>query len=458
MNIRNKIHLFSTVWLILIVCIINTSIYWLFHKQMMDQELERIQLQAENITETLHSSANQVEPADMLQAFLTPLGMIRVINEESRPILTATKDVAFRDLPPQYSESEAYRIVELDGVAYAMAQMPVIWKDGRIVSLEVTTSLADTQETMRMLRVVLLIASLVVLLPSFFAGRLLGKVILGPIHSMIQTMEEIQNRGVFKKLDLQQHPSKDELYQLGNTFNRMIDILHQNFIKQQQFVSDASHELKTPLTVIEGYATMLKRWGMKKPEVLEESVDAIYAEAVRMKKMTRHMLMLANPHEESLLSIQEVGLVQLSEETAKWMRRTYDQQISVHAPATEIRIQADEQKLKQLLVILLDNALTYSSEPIRIEITKQNGEAALSVVDRGVGIPTEDLPHIFDRFYRVDKARARETGGSGLGLSIAKRIVDAHGGRIDVFSEEGKGTTFTVTFSISKPAAGEEQR
>lgn len=457
MNIRNKIHLFSTVWLVLIVCIINTSIYWLFHKQMTDQELERLQLQARNIAERLHSSANQVEPAELLQAFLAPIGMLRVVNEESRPIITAAKDMKFGDLPPSYSASETYRITEQDGVAYAIAQMPIIWKDGSVVSLEVTTSLADVQETMRMLRVVLIIASLVVLLPSFLAGRVLGKVILGPIHSMIRTMEEIQKRGIFKKLDVQ-HQSKDELYQLGNTFNKMIDILQLNFDKQQQFVSDASHELKTPLTVIEGYATMLKRWGMKKPEVLEEAVEAIYAEAVRMKKMTRQMLTLANPHEESLLTIQEVDLVALSEETSKWMKRTYDQQITVHAKASDIRVHADESKLKQLLVILLDNALSYSSEPIRIELTEQSGAVSISVIDRGIGIPKEDLPHIFDRFYRIDKARARETGGAGLGLSIAKRIVGAHGGTIDVTSEVGKGTAFTVSFPTSIRATGGEQR
>ncbi|HZG79191.1 MAG TPA: sensor histidine kinase, partial [Brevibacillus sp.] len=126
--------------------------------------------------------------------------------------------------------------------------------------------------------------------------------------------------------------------------------------------------------------------------------------------------------------------------------------------ASDIRVHADESKLKQLLVILLDNALSYSSEPIRIEITERSGAVNISVVDHGVGIPKEDLPHIFDRFYRVDKARARETGGAGLGLSIAKRIVDAHGGTIDVWSEIGKGTTFTVSFPKTIRATGGEQR
>lgn len=453
MKIRSKIHLFSTVWLVLILCITDISIYWLFYKEMTDQEMERLQQQARTITQTLHSTVNQVEPADLLQAYLTPIGMIRVVNAQGRAVLTAAKDMTFGGLEPVYSDAETYRLEEKDGMAYAIAQVPVIWKDGTIVSLEMTSSLADVQETMKMLLVVLVFASLFVLLPAFLAGRMLGNIILGPIHSMRLTMEEIQKRGVFKKLELR-HQSKDELDQLGNTFNRMIDILHQNFTKQQQFVSDASHELKTPLTVIEGYATMLKRWGMKKPDLLEESVDAIYAEAVRMKKMTKQMLMLANPDEKSELAVQTVDLVRLCEETGKWMKRTYEHAITVHAQEAHVQVCADEQKIKQLLVILLDNALTYSSKPIRIEISEQSAEVMISVVDHGVGIPAEDLPHIFDRFYRVDKARARETGGTGLGLSIAKRIVDAHGGNIDVHSVEGEGTTFTVTLPKAMSLVG----
>ncbi|WP_134683725.1 sensor histidine kinase [Brevibacillus migulae] len=444
MNIRNKIHLFSTVWLVMIVLAINASIYWLFYKQTTEQELDRVQLQAESIAERLRPADHTINPADMLRAFLPPNGMIRVIDEKSGSIMTAAKEADFADLPPQYHDGQVVRLDKREGALYAIAQVPLIWQDGSVVSLEVTASLLAVQDTLNMLQVVLLLASLVVLIPSFLAGRMLGNVMLRPITAMIQTMEEIQKKGTFKKLVLQDQ-SKDELYHLGNAFNRMIDRLQDSFDKQQQFVSDASHELKTPLTVLEGYATMLKRWGLKKPEVLEESVEAIYAEAVRMKNMTRQLLMLANPDAQTSLTLSQLDLVSLCEETSKWMRQTYERHIQTETARSEIMLQADEQKLKQLLVILLDNALKYSSAPVMIQISETAYEVSFSVRDEGIGVPQEDLPHIFDRFYRVDKARARETGGSGLGLSIAKRIVEAHGGRIEVFSEEGKGSRFTVT-------------
>jgi two-component system, OmpR family, sensor histidine kinase ArlS len=297
------------------------------------------------------------------------------------------------------------------------------------------------------LKLVLTVAILIVLIPSYLAGRMLSDIILKPINSMIETMEEIQRKSIFKKIELKSQ-SKDELYKLGSTFNKMMDILAKNFEKQQQFVSDASHELKTPLTVIESNASMLKRWGMKDQALLEESVDAIYSEAVRMQELTKQMLMLANHDGEWNLDIKKVDFVLLSKETSKLMKNAYGQHISVSSPFDRVIGNADRQKMKQLLFILLDNAFKYSTSPIELNVGYEKNHVFFTVEDYGIGIPEEDMAHIFDRFYRVDKARNRGTGGTGLGLSIAKEIVDSHGGSINVVSKEGEGTKFTVTLPI----------
>ncbi|MET1194104.1 histidine kinase dimerization/phospho-acceptor domain-containing protein, partial [Bacillus licheniformis] len=178
---------------------------------------------------------------------------------------------------------------EDDGHLYAISHTPVIWTNGEVVSLEVTEQLADVEQSLQTLKFILLIASLVILIPTIFAGRLLSKIILRPIKSLIHTMEEIQVSRTFKKIDLSS-PSKDELDQMANTFNNMMDLLEENYKKQEQFVSDASHELKTPLTVVESYANMLKRWGMKRPDILEEAIEAIHSESLRMKQLTSQML------------------------------------------------------------------------------------------------------------------------------------------------------------------------
>ncbi|MFC6604975.1 ATP-binding protein [Ectobacillus funiculus] len=443
MNIRNKIHLFSTVWLLLISLAINTSIYFLFYKITTNDNLNHVRLQAETTAAAVKSATSHTNVSDILKARLPLDGMIRVVNEDSHSIMTITKETEFTELTPTFKNSQTVELKSINKIQYAIASFPVIWSDGSIVMLEVTESLASTYNSLKILKLVLTVASLVVLIPSFLAGRMLSNIILKPINSMIETMEEIQRKCIFKRIELKTQ-SKDELYKLGSTFNKMMDILAKNFEKQQQFVSDASHELKTPLTIIESYASMLKRWGMNDHNLLEESVEAIYSEAVRMQEMTKQMLMLANHDAEWNLDIKEVNLVSLSKETSKLIN-VYDQNISVYARYDRVIASADEQKMKQLLFILLDNALKYSTSSIELHVGYENDHVFLTVKDHGIGIPKEDIPHIFDRFYRVDKARNRETGGAGLGLAIAKRIVDSHRGNIDVVSKEGEGTSFTVT-------------
>lgn len=444
MNIRNKIHLFSIVWLLLISLAINTSIYFLFYKITTNDKLHHVRLQAENIAGAMKSAPNQMNVSDILKAHLPLNGMIRIVNKDSHSIMTITKETEFTELTPTFRNSQTVELKPIDEIQYAIASLPIIWSDGSIVMLEVTASLASTYENLEILKLVLTVASLVVLIPSFLAGRMISNIILKPINSMIETMEEIQRKCIFKRIELKTQ-SKDELYKLGSTFNKMMDILAKNFEKQQQFVSDASHELKTPLTIIESYASMLKRWGMKDPDLLEESVEAIYSEAVRMQEMTKQMLLLANHDAEWNLDIKEVDLVSLSKGTSKLIKNVYNQNISVYTRHDRVIASADEQKMKQLLFILLDNALKYSTSSIELHVGYENDHIFFTVKDHGIGIPKEDIPHIFDRFYRVDKARNRETGGAGLGLAIAKRIVDSHGGNIDVVSKEGEGTSFTVT-------------
>jgi two-component system, OmpR family, sensor histidine kinase ArlS len=447
MNIRSKIHLYLTVSVLLISIAINTSIYFLFYSITTNEKLNHARLQAENIAGELKPVTNDRKIHDILNSRLPLNGMIRVVNEDSHTIITITEDVQLTKFKPTFNNSQTVELKSMNGIQYAVSNLPIIWHNGNIMMIEVTASLESSYESLKILKLVLTVAILIVLIPSYLAGRMLSDIILKPINSMIETMEEIQRKSIFKKIVLKSK-SKDELYKLGSTFNKMMDILAKNFEKQQQFVSDASHELKTPLTVIESNASMLKRWGMKDQALLEESVDAIYSEAVRMQELTKQMLMLANHDGEWNLDIKKVDFVLLSKETSKLMKNAYGQHISVSSPFDRVIGNADRQKMKQLLFILLDNAFKYSTSPIELNVGYEKNHVFFTVEDYGIGIPEEDMAHIFDRFYRVDKARNRGTGGTGLGLSIAKEIVDSHGGSINVVSKEGEGTKFTVTLPI----------
>ncbi|WP_338751221.1 HAMP domain-containing histidine kinase [Bacillus sp. FJAT-52991] len=446
MKIKNKIYLFSTVTLLIILFIINSSIYFLFSKVTTDGELDRLKREALQITGGLNQEGGEnIDPATLLQPYLPTNGMIRIIDQDSRAIVTQEVD-SNQPIPapkPRFERKATDGVFDAKEVKYAYVKVPIIWMDGRVMTLEVIESLAGLQKNLNMLKNVLFFASLFVLIPAFVAGRMLSNLILRPVNSMIRTMEDIQVRGIFKKIPLE-HQSKDELYKMGNTFNKMMDLLQQNFEKQQQFVSDASHELKTPLTVIESYAKLLKRWGTKKPDVLEESVEAIYSEAVRMKAMTNQMLLLANNSAEWNLNIQEIDLIKVCQTATDQLTNAYGRSFRLIFSEKSVPVLADEQKMKQVLVVLLDNAMKYSSDVIEIDVGIQRERAFFSVKDSGVGIPAEDLQQVFDRFFRVDKARSRDTGGVGLGLSIAKRIVDAHEGEIQLESEEEKWTKVTV--------------
>lgn len=445
MKINYKIQLFSTVWMLIIVLAINGAIYFLFLTITQNSELDRLKLQAETIAGAIKPDENQpVNSSDLLRAYLPSNGMIRIINDDSKAIAAVFKNSDYPDiLIPQFLSSEKSEVIHAEGVSFAKTVIPIIWKDGQVVQLEVTENLEKLNENMDVLKIVLAIASLFVLIPSFFAGRMLSRMILKPIHSLIGTMEEIEKKETFKKIERIGN-SKDELHQMANAFNNMIDLLQKNFEKQQQFISDASHELKTPLTIIESYAKLLKRWGTKKPEVMEESVDAIYSEAVRMKEMTAQLLQLAENESHMRLNLEKIDLVSLCFQSGRTIEQVYKRRIDFLFDEKELFIAADELKMKQLLFILFDNAIKYSSREITCSAVLQNEKVHIAVRDQGIGIPKDEVNLVFDRFFRVDKARSRETGGTGLGLSIAKKIVQAHQGEISIESIENEGTTVHI--------------
>lgn len=451
MTIKTKIQLYTAVWLLLILLFISSAIYFLFYKLTTDTEVARVAAQTETIVEALRADLDQpVQASDLFRAYMPANGMIRLINEAGEPVSTVTKEARLTNIPASFREHQGNTFYTMeDGERYVIAYFPTIWSDGSVVTLEVTESLAPVQENLSTLRNVLVVSSLLVLIPSIIGGRLLSNLILRPLKTIIGTMRDIQEQGGFKQIELKGQ-SKDELYNLADTFNTMIKKLKTNFEKQEQFVSDASHELKTPLTVIDSYVNLLKRWGHQKPEVMDEAVEALSSETERMKSLTQQMLMLAKDESEGQLKLKKIDLTALCRSTAERFRQTYEREIDVQTLAPHVYAMADEAKMKQVLYIFLDNALTYSEGKVTVKAGSEKNVAYFAVEDRGPGIPANELPHIFDRFYRVDKTRSRETGGTGLGLSIAKSVVRAHHGEISVQSEEHRGTVFTVTLPAAE--------
>ncbi|MCL1805366.1 MAG: ATP-binding protein [Clostridiales bacterium] len=243
----------------------------------------------------------------------------------------------------------------------------------------------------------------------------------------------------------------NELKPLAEAINEMLTRIDDAYRSQVQFVSDASHELRTPIAVIQGYADLLTRWGTEDPETMRESIAAIRQEATAMKELVEQLLFLARGDRDFINGEwKAVNVSALGED----VRREIEMIDGAHRFTGEITpgvvVQGNEGMLKQLMRILIDNSIKYTpaNGQVILRVEVKEDKAAIVVQDEGTGIPAEAVAHIFDRFYRADESRTRNTGGAGLGLSIAKWIAQRHNGQIEVVSREGIGTRMTVLLPL----------
>lgn len=285
---------------------------------------------------------------------------------------------------------------------------------------------------------------------AIIVGGIVARSTLKPIRRMISEVRSIRANNLSMRLHLP--IAKDELYQLGESFNVFLHKLDVSFDQQRRFVADASHELKTPIAIIEGHTHMIQRWGRKSPEVLDESLALMMNETKRMKELIAQLLLLAESEEPVPLDAVEVcdlkmTLSELLPQTVHVnpeVQLDYDDNPS--GVATLVRMPANASY--QVLRNIIENALKYTPKggTVRIRLHETEGKLAVSVADTGIGISSEQLPHIFDRFYRTESSRNRTQGGSGLGLAITKAIMERYGGTITIDSTLGQGTRVTLHY------------
>lgn len=279
-----------------------------------------------------------------------------------------------------------------------------------------------------------------------FIGNHLVHKLLKPIKDMTDCVKAINGTSL-NRLDT--NVAKDELKDLALTFNEMLNRLELYMNQQKQFVSDASHELRTPIAIIQGYTEMLERWGKDDPAILEESINSLSQETANMKDLLEKLLFLSRSDKKTLKVDKEpFNLSDLCYEVIKETGFIDDEHDIVSKITDNVFVPGDRGLIKELIRILMDNALKYTPEggtiTLGCNISKQN--VILSIQDTGIGIAREHIPHLFERFYRIDEARNKSTGGTGLGLAIAEQIVKVHGAQISVTSEINQGTSFLIFF------------
>lgn len=312
-------------------------------------------------------------------------------------------------------------------------------------ALAVGRSTSDIDDALRRLRRILMLAIPFTLVIAGAGGVFLARRALKPVDQIGKTALEIEETDLSRRIPV---TTKDELGRLSSTLNQMIDRLERAFNRQQQFTGDASHELRTPLSVIEAESTLALQRDRSDKEY-RQSLETIAQEAKHMAVIIDQLLALARADSGKAKPVfTEVNLGQVIDEVVSdidVLCREKGLDLSV-GEVVDLKVSGDAGMLRQLFVNLLSNAIRYTEigGKVSVSMRGEGRTAVVDITDTGIGIPQEEIPHVFERFYRVDKARSRAEGGSGLGLAICKHIAEAHGGTIEVQSQVGKSSTFSV--------------
>ena len=455
MSIRTRLTLWYTSVLAIFIVVLGTIVYAVVAFNLV-AELDR----------TLSDTANQVVSA----ARVRPLFDIQVITIPELDVFGSNVYIEVIDTSGQLARKSAnlqrFSLL-LDGVGMRRVQsahepvtrdvrtggahlrvltVPLLVNNQLAGYLQVGTLRGQVDNALSLLLVVLVGGGLGAIVASAVVGRLLATHALRPIDAITRTALAISRADDLDKRIPQVGPL-DEVGRLTATFNIMLDRLERLFRGQQRFIADISHELRNPLTTIRGNVDLMRRMNC----VDLPSLDAIQVESERMTRMVSDLLLLAQADAGLPIRRERVELDTLMLQVYRQVRPLAEGIELVIGAEDQATILGDPDRIKQLLLNLVDNAIKYTPKGGKVTLGLQcvEGWAQLSVADTGLGIPVQDLSHIFERFYRVDKARSRAAGGTGLGLSIVEWIVQAHDGKIDVQSEMGKGTTFIVWLPLA---------
>ena len=444
----------------------SVVVYQIVSKQSMDQQEETSDNVVVTLERTLSSIPDELEISNVIPS----------LSPSTRRILNGGPAISSKDTRNNaFSDNLISLISNPDiNVAVYNRHNEVVFANGdttpkfspfkgnrRVVQVKRNNKTTYYNHLMSNLLHWMLIISLIAIIFFVAISYVLVVNVVRPIKTMSKVAKEV-NADPNSEARIKPLNRDDELAELASSINQMLDRMQSYIEQQKQFVGDVSHELRTPVAVIEGHLNMLERWGKDDPQILDESIKASLQEADRMKHLIQEMLDLTRAEQIDVQYPYEITNVN------EVVRRVVSDLAMVHP---DFKIQLDEDDLpddteiqmyhghlEQLLVILIDNGIKYSTDRKQINVSAgvTKKEVSIMVQDFGEGISPEDQKKIFNRFYRVDKARTREKGGNGLGLSIAQKLVDSYKGEISVESVEGQGSQFKMVFPVlSKKRAAE---
>jgi heavy metal sensor kinase len=400
--------------------------------------------------EEKHSTAIAGEV--VLAELVFPNRYVQVMDQTGRPLASTRNSFGAIASIPAAALSQArergFSLLTVNGLRVAVVPLA---SDRDLGFASVAEPLSVIEEGLRRLRRDFFAGVPAVLLLASLGGYFLARKSLSPMTSMNQQTQRISAKSLSSRLDVTN--PRDELGRLATTINDLLTRLESSFKEQQRFVADASHELRTPLAVVRGETEVALEKSRPAAEY-RESLALIKDEAERLSRIVEDLFLLARQPIDAPTALlkESMSLNEVVRDCARAAQVLAARQgVQLKTENDEaVIVSGDEELLKRMILNLLDNAVKYTPAggEICVELARQNGHAQIVVRDSGIGIPQTEQPHVFDRFYRTDKARSRALGGAGLGLSIVRWIVDAHQGKIELQSTPGKGSSFIVQLPL----------
>jgi two-component system, OmpR family, sensor histidine kinase ArlS len=432
--------------------------YHAISKWMVDEEENNFSRVLDEITVFFKQKGPNIQlqdifdSRDLMKQIAEKDQTIRILDRQGDQVLEirGENESAFY-IPFQPVRERAVTLIESEGKQMLIGRSPI--RSSQFNGyIEMIQPLSRYEKIMKNLFWMMTITGVLALLISAIIGYFMARSFVRPLNKLSETMRSIERKGFHERVEIVK--AHDEISDLSQIFNKMMSEIEKSFQQQQQFVEDASHELRTPIQVLEGHLALLNRWGKKDPSILEESLQVSLEELERVKRLIGELLELSRADREKFdLQTARANPQKVVDKVIRDFKFLHQEHtfLCLDELDFEAMVVIMPRHLEQIMIILLDNAVKYSDKHSNIEIklVNRDEDVMIEVKDEGIGIPEDDLPKVFDRFYRVDKARSREKGGYGLGLAIASKLIQNYNGDILALRNEPAGTIIRISLKYA---------
>ncbi|SEG10366.1 HAMP domain-containing protein [Caloramator fervidus] len=428
----------------LLIFLINISIYFILQNFYIESKKSDILFAAKTVLDYIDVYSNKVDKEKIKQIQKDVYSKVVIIMDNKVLYNDFNKVISYNE----FMKSEVFtKKINISGEDFYLLSYPIFKNGIHIGNVIFINPLEEALNRIMNIEKQILFVSFVILGIVFLYSFYISKTIVTPLNTVVDAIENLKDDIVLREIKVDGYKEIRRLCQAFNEMNKRIVELDK---KRRQFVADASHELKSPLAGMKVLVESLIQGGFEDKAVRDEFLQSINKEIDRLSKLVNGLLELAQIENADELKMTSLNIKELLKEVIKSLEPiAKSKNISIYLNGDGIILNLNRDNMFRALYNLIENAIKYSNENSKIDILIERDDVAkITIRDYGIGIPEEDLPYIFDRFYRVDKTRARKTGGAGLGLSIVKHIIKLHKGDIEVKSKVGEGTAFIIKLPL----------